>query len=173
MKSVCQWIQSNPKLVWLTYQKMYLDVCCVFWPAFGCCVHPKAGWLLFSAVFSHFQPFLFIFNIFQWFHAWNQQKISENEQIFFLIFVYYSKLVEMQKLVEIIFFGWFFIYHINSPDKHILQVSYWKRFKMNKNGWKRLKKVVQPDFGCAKYTTDVIIQRSPFHWVIISIVQLE
>ena len=30
--------------------------CCVFWPAFGFCAHPKAGRNIFSAVF---QPFLF------------------------------------------------------------------------------------------------------------------
>ena len=30
--------------------------------------------------FSHFQPFLFISNLFQWFHTWNQQKMSEKEQ---------------------------------------------------------------------------------------------
>ena len=31
----------------------------------------------FSAVF---QPFLFILKLYQWFHSWNQQKTSENEQ---------------------------------------------------------------------------------------------
>ena len=36
--------------------------CCVFWPAFRCCAHPKAGRNLFSAVF---QPFLFISKLFQ------------------------------------------------------------------------------------------------------------
>ena len=34
---------------------------CVFWPAFGCCAHPKAGRYTFL---SHFQPFLFTSNIF-------------------------------------------------------------------------------------------------------------
>ena len=29
---------------------------------------------------SRFQPFLFFLNLFQWFHAWNKQKTSENEQ---------------------------------------------------------------------------------------------
>ena len=48
-----------------------LYVCCVFWPAFGCSPHPKAGWTTF---FGRFQPPLFILNLFQWFHAWNQEK---------------------------------------------------------------------------------------------------
>ena len=65
---------------------------CVFRPAFGCCIHPKAGWNTF---FSHFEPFLFISNLFQQFHAWKKRK-----KLFFLIFVCSSKLVDMQKLVE-------------------------------------------------------------------------
>ena len=36
-----------------------LGMCCVFWPAFGCCVHPKAGRNTF---FSYFQPFLYLFH---------------------------------------------------------------------------------------------------------------
>ena len=36
--------------------------------------------LVETLIFSRFQPFLFILNLFQWFHAWNQQKMSENEQ---------------------------------------------------------------------------------------------
>ena len=52
-------------------------ICCVFWPAFGCWAHPKAGWNIYLAVF---QPFLFFLKLFQWFHNWNQQKTSENEQ---------------------------------------------------------------------------------------------
>ena len=27
--------------------------CCVFWPAFGCCAHPKAGSNIFSTIFPH------------------------------------------------------------------------------------------------------------------------
>ena len=51
--------------------------CCVFWLAFDCCAHPKADQTTF---FSRFQAFLFILNLFQWFHSLNQQKTSENEQ---------------------------------------------------------------------------------------------
>ena len=29
-----------------------LNRCCVFWPDFGCCAHPKAGQNFFSAVFN-------------------------------------------------------------------------------------------------------------------------
>ena len=38
-------------------------ICCVFWLAFGYCVHPKAGQYTFL---HHFQPFLFIFNFCWW-----------------------------------------------------------------------------------------------------------
>ena len=50
----------------------------------------------FSAIF---QPFLFILELFLWFHSWNQQKTSENEWKK-RGFVYSSKLVDMQKLVD-------------------------------------------------------------------------
>ena len=70
--------------------------CCVFRPAFRCLHHLKAGRTTF---FSCFQPFLKISNLFQWFHGWNQQKTSENEQKK-CGFVYSSKLVDMQKLVD-------------------------------------------------------------------------
>ena len=48
--------------------------CCVFQPAFRCLHHLKKGWNTF---FSHFQHFLIILNLFQWFQAWNEQKTSE------------------------------------------------------------------------------------------------
>ena len=35
--------------------------CCVFRPAFGCCMHTEAGWNTF---WGRFQPFLFILNLF-------------------------------------------------------------------------------------------------------------
>ena len=56
---------------------MFSICCCVFRPAFECCAHPKACQTTF---FSRFQPFLFFQNLFQWFHGWNQQKTSWNEQ---------------------------------------------------------------------------------------------
>ena len=62
----------------------YVCGCCVFRPAFGCCMHPKAGRNTF---FNRFQPFLFISKKFHWFHAWNQQKTSENEKINFFPFL--------------------------------------------------------------------------------------
>ena len=46
-----------------------------------------------------FLPFLFISNLFRWFHTWNQQKTSEKEQKKH-VFVYSSKLVDKQKLVN-------------------------------------------------------------------------
>ena len=83
----------------------------------------------FSAVF---QPFMFISNLFQWFHTWNQQKTSENEQKMY--FDYSSKLVDMQKLVhslrgypKIVWFqAW----------------NHWRRFEMNKKDWKRWEKKI-------------------------------
>ena len=73
--------------------------CCVFRPAFGCCAHPKAGRNTF---FSRFQPFLFILNLFQWFHGWNQQKNvwKRTKKFFLLFFAYSAKLVDMQKLAD-------------------------------------------------------------------------
>ena len=44
--------------------------CCVFWPPFGCCTHPKAGQTTFSAVF----------NLFCWFQPWTHWKRFLNEQ---------------------------------------------------------------------------------------------
>ena len=39
----------------LIHYAMYPNNCCVFWPAFKCCAHPKAGWKTFLlAVFTHF-----------------------------------------------------------------------------------------------------------------------
>ena len=51
--------------------------CCVFWPSSRCCAYKK------SLLKYSFQPFLFILNLFQWFHAWNHWKTSENEHVFF------------------------------------------------------------------------------------------
>ena len=42
----------------------FVILCCVVY-----CANPKAGRTTF---FSRFQPFLFISNLFQWFHTWNQ-----------------------------------------------------------------------------------------------------
>ena len=75
--------------------KSWLCACCVFQPAFGCCAQPKAGRTTF---FSRFQPFLFMSNLFQWFHGWNQQKTSGKEQK--MVFVNCYKLVDLQKLVD-------------------------------------------------------------------------
>ena len=54
-----------------------INMCCVFWPAFGCCAHPKAGWitffLLFSTFFVHRKPFSVI-------SCMKSTKMSENEQ---------------------------------------------------------------------------------------------
>ena len=44
-----------------TISRNFLRNCCVFWPVFGFCVHPKAGWntlfQLFSTFFVHFKSF--------------------------------------------------------------------------------------------------------------------
>ena len=77
------------KMSMLFYNNRKASVkCCVFRPAFGCCRHPKTGWNTF---FSHFQPFLFISNLFQWFHTWNQQKTSEKEQKMCFLFTPQSR----------------------------------------------------------------------------------
>ena len=48
---------KNLKLLLQLLASFDLD-CCVFWPAFWCCMHPKAGRNTF---FSHFQPVLSAF----------------------------------------------------------------------------------------------------------------
>ena len=59
---------SNIKIK-VTYSCQLYTVCCVFLPAFRCLQHLRAGR---NTYFSRFQAFLFITNLFQWFHAWNQ-----------------------------------------------------------------------------------------------------
>ena len=83
-------------------QFFYLSISCVFWPAFGCCPHrmqPKTGQTTF---FSHFQPFLFNLNLFNDFTPEITEKCQKKKQknMFFSIFVFSSKLVEMPKLVN-------------------------------------------------------------------------
>ena len=51
--------------------------CCVFWLAFGCCAHPRAGQNIFLGCF---QLFLLILNLFLWFHVWNQVKTSKQQK---------------------------------------------------------------------------------------------
>ena len=58
-------------------------------PAFECCTYPKAGQNTF---FSRFQPFLLILNLFQWFHNWNQEKMSENKTTYTCFFSILSTL---------------------------------------------------------------------------------
>ena len=69
-------------------------MCCVFWPAFGCCTYLKAGWNNF---FSRFQPFLLIVNLFQWFQVWNQRFFFDFRQKFI------EKRLKWRKKVE---YGW-------------------------------------------------------------------
>ena len=48
------------------FTKVKKIMCCVFQPAFWCCMHPKAGQNTFLGCFK---PFLFISNIFQVFSS--------------------------------------------------------------------------------------------------------
>ena len=97
----------------------------------GACSIRKLVKLLF---FSRFQPFLLILDLFQWFLGWNQQKTSENEQKNVILSSPQSWLTcKIWSTLwggtpKLSFFGWFF---------------YWKRFKINKKGWK---KVFWPSF---------------------------
>ena len=101
---------------------MLKHFCCVFWPAFGCCTHPKAGWTTF---FSRFQPFLIILNLFQLFHVWDQQKTCENEQK-----KWYLSTAQSWSTCK----SWSTPWGVTSKNVE--------------NGWK---KVVQPAFGCAQH----------------------
>ena len=56
--------RSQSKKFYTFYQNTILVFsvwCCVFWPAFGCCAHPKTGWINFfqpfSTFFVHFKTF--------------------------------------------------------------------------------------------------------------------
>ena len=79
----------------------------------GACSTWKMVKILF---FSCFQPFLFIFILFRWFHAWNQQKVSEmNKKHIFFNFCHSSKLVAkagqlLEGYLKIIYLGWFFYF---------------------------------------------------------------
>ena len=101
--------------------------CCVFWPAFWCCKHPKAGWNTF---FSRFKPFLFFLNLFQWFHTWNHQNIWKWTKIDICQLLkagWHAKpgWLPEEGTSNLSFLGWFFN---------------WQRYKKNKKGWKRMKK---------------------------------
>ena len=61
-------------------QPSIYNLCCVFRLAFRCCAYQKAGQ---TPLFQPFSPFSFILNLFQWFHAWNQQKLSK--KVFFCL----------------------------------------------------------------------------------------
>ena len=59
--------------------------CCVFWPAFECCVHPKAGqntfFSPFQPLFVHFSPFSVISHLKSTNNVWKWTK-----NMFFFIF---------------------------------------------------------------------------------------
>ena len=61
----------------------------------------------------------------------------------FKIFVYSSKLVDMQKLVDSLRGHLEFVF--------FRLIFYWKRFRMNQKGWKRLKKEFWPAFECKQH----------------------
>ena len=86
-----------------------------------------------TTFFSRVQPFLLILNFFHWFCGWNPQKISEKEQknVFFSYFACSSKLVD-------------------SLRGYLKFDFFWLIF-LNKKGWKRLKKVLQPALECAQH----------------------
>ena len=44
-----------------------LQTCCVFWPAFGCCAHPKAGQNNVLAVFRLFSSCQPLQDVYYWF----------------------------------------------------------------------------------------------------------
>ena len=50
----CQSTKHLPKVQIPNICTQTSHPCCVFWPAFGCCTHPKAGWNIFFSRFSTF-----------------------------------------------------------------------------------------------------------------------
>ena len=137
----------------------------------------KKSWQLFKLAVDKpkFKPFLLILNLFQWLHDWNQQKTSETEQkkwclstpqswstckswstpwggtsnLSFLVDFFDEELFAALKSRQISRFCSF-----SDVFCWFLAWNHWTRFKMNKQGWKRLKKVVRPAFGCVQHPKD-------------------
>ena len=87
---------------------------------------------------SRFQPFFCYFKPFSVISCQKSRKNDEkmNQNSILSIFVYSSKLVNMQMLVY-------------SLREYLEFVFFWLIFY--KKGWKRLKKVFWPAFGCAQH----------------------
>ena len=102
--------------------------CCVFWPAFGSCKHPKAGQ---KTVLGLFSTFFVDFRCFQWFFSPKQEK-SLNYQCLKLLFeaVRYSTLKNVCAILIRIFFlnlnvvRLFEIYKTNFNDTYAWRTVY-------------------------------------------------
>ena len=44
LKQLCRWNTVCCTAKGRRFCDIFVDLCCVYWPAFGCWVHPKAGW---------------------------------------------------------------------------------------------------------------------------------
>ena len=91
--------------------------------AFGCCANPKAGW---NPFFSHFQPFVFFLNLFQWISVWNQEKQFKN--------VFFFLNVGTPNRGEPFFWSSSMIYisSISHVNTHILHCLFWLIFNLFK-----------------------------------------
>ena len=86
--------RSWQKLWCAQLANLAMHLCCVFWPAFVCCAHPKASRNLFFShfltSFVHFKAFSVISQLKSLKNLWKWTKKC--------VFVYSSKPVDMQKL---------------------------------------------------------------------------
>ena len=117
---------------------------------------------LFSTFFVLFKPFSVFSHLKSTKKVWKWTKK--------VIFVYSSKLIDMQKLVNSLrgYLKFVFFQLVFSPFLFIFipfclfqAWNHWKRLKKNKKSCKRLKKLGQPAFGCAQhpkagYTTAMV-----------------
>ena len=84
-----QWPVKSKKTIYY-----WATICCVFWPAFGCCAHPKTDWTtFFSVVFNLFCSFPTFFSDFK--SEINKNFWKQTKKYVFSVFAYSLKLVEI------------------------------------------------------------------------------
>ena len=125
------------------------DGCCVIWPAFGCCVHPKAGPNTF---FNRLQPFLFKSQ-----PKKDNYEVPLRESISFCMSTSFEEYAKNNKNIFI-----FRRFLVISGVKSLKKV--WNEQKR----WKRLKKFISTSFcerlaleSWSKYTTDGRVWQTP------------
>ena len=117
-----------------TFQSEYRDWLLYISTSFRLLRTPKSWSKYF---FQPFQTFMFILNLFQWFHPWNKWKTSENERVF------PSKLADKQKLVD----------SLGGTSKSSCSVDLQKRLKTAGKKFSTCFRVRATPKSWSKYTT--------------------